>query len=84
MFLYLPMQWQERNLGRTQCYDFAYIHDGPVGDPEANLRLFDFLKEQNKGASHFMIGANIHDNPIGGRGDVESRLQAGRHRSTVK
>ena len=38
------------------------IDDGPVGDPDANPRLYDFLKEQNQRAGHFMIGANIHDN----------------------
>ena len=49
--------------GIIQCYDLAYIDDGPVGDPDANLRLYDFLKEQIQRASHLMIGANIHDNP---------------------
>ena len=37
--------------------------DGPVGDPDASPRLYDFLKEQNQKISHFMIGANIRDNP---------------------
>ena len=35
---------------------------GPVGDPDANLRLYDLLQEQNQRGSHFMIGAKIHDN----------------------
>ena len=33
---YLPVQWQERELGRAQCHDWAYIDDNPVGDPDAN------------------------------------------------
>ena len=37
--------------------------DGPVGDPDASPRLYDFLKDQNQKISHFMIGANIRDNP---------------------
>jgi chitin deacetylase len=39
------------------------VDDGPVGDPDASPRLYDFLKEQNQKISHFMIGANIRDNP---------------------
>ena len=58
----LPLQWQERNLGRAQYHESAYIDDGPVGDPDANLRLYDFLKEKNQRSSHFMIGTNVHDN----------------------
>ena len=30
---------------------------------QADLRLYDFLKEQDQKASHLMICANIHDNP---------------------
>ena len=39
------------------------VDDGPVADPDASPRLYDFLKEQNQKISHFMIGANIRDNP---------------------
>jgi chitin deacetylase len=39
------------------------VDDGPVGKPDASPRLYDFLKEQNQKISHFMIGANIRDNP---------------------
>ena len=35
---------------------------GPVGDPDAILRLYDLLQEQNQRGRHFMIGAKIHDN----------------------
>src|SRR5258706_6199278 len=38
------------------------VDDGPVGDPDASPRLYDFLKEQKQKISHFMIGANIRDN----------------------
>ena len=51
--------WDAPNVMITR----VYIDDGPVGDPGANLRLYDFLKEQNQRASHFMIGTNIHENP---------------------
>jgi len=39
------------------------VDDGPVSKPDASPRLYDFLKEQNQKISHFMIGANIRDNP---------------------
>ena len=29
------------------------VDDGPVGDPDANLRLYDLLKEQNQRAGYF-------------------------------
>ena len=41
----------------------AYSDASPVGDPNANPRLYDFLKEKNQQPSDFMIGANIHENP---------------------
>ena len=34
------------NLGRDQCHDWANINDGPVGDPDADLRLCDLLKSK--------------------------------------
>jgi len=33
--------------------------DGPVTDPNASPRLYDFLKQNNLNATHFMIGENI-------------------------
>lgn len=39
------------------------VDDGPVADPDASPRLYDYLKAQNQKISHFMIGANIRDNP---------------------
>ena len=35
------------------------VDDGPVGDPNASPRLYDFLKQQNQIITHFMIGTNI-------------------------
>ena len=45
---YLPVQWQERNLGRAQCHDWASTDDGLVRDRDANLKLYEFLKEQTR------------------------------------
>ena len=39
------------------------VDDGPVSEPDASPRLYDFLKAQNQTVTHFMIGANIRDNP---------------------
>lgn len=39
------------------------VDDGPVGDPNASPRLYDFLKLNNQKVTHFMIGANILANP---------------------
>ena len=39
------------------------VDDGPVSEPDASPRLYDFLKAQNQTMTHFMIGANIRDNP---------------------
>ena len=39
------------------------VDDGPVSDAGASPRLYDFLKQQNQRITHFMIGANIRDNP---------------------
>ena len=39
------------------------VDDGPVSEPTASPRLYDFLKEQNQTITHFMIGGNIRDNP---------------------
>ena len=47
----------------ARCYEWAYFDDGPVGDPDANLRLYGFLKEKTQRSSHFMIRINIYDNP---------------------
>jgi len=33
--------------------------DGPVNDPTASPRLYDFIKQNHIRATHFMIGANI-------------------------
>ena len=76
MLLCLPVQWQERNLGRAQCHDWAYIDDGPVGDPDANSRLYDFLKEKKQRSSHFMIGTNVHDGPQLRSGHVDCHSTA--------
>ena len=51
----------------------TYIDHGPVGVPDASLRLYDFLNEQDQRASHFMIGANIRDN---GRGVIDRHYTA--------
>lgn len=39
------------------------VDDGPVGYPEASPRLYDFLRANNQKVTHFMIGANIRNNP---------------------
>ena len=31
----------------TPMIGLGFFDDGPVGDPDANVRLYDFLKEQN-------------------------------------
>ena len=60
----LPKQWQEGNLGHANdMIGLGFIDDRPIGDPDTNLRLYDFLRDQNQRASHFIIGAKIHDNP---------------------
>ena len=51
------------------------VDDGPVGDPDANRRLYDLHKEQNQRDRHFMIRANIHDN-LPGSGDVDCHCTA--------
>lgn len=45
------------------CQDWAYIDDDPARDPDANLRRYDLFEEKKWRANHFMLGANIHDNP---------------------
>ena len=60
---YLPVQWQERNLGPPNVMIALSVDDDPVGDSDADPRLYDFLKQQNQRDSHFMIGTTIHDNP---------------------
>ena len=87
MLRYLPVEWQERNLGTAQRHDWAYIDNDPVRDPDANLRLYDFLKEKNQRVSHIIIGANIHDNPQRQSGRRRSPLYwpaRQLHRSTIK
>jgi peptidoglycan/xylan/chitin deacetylase (PgdA/CDA1 family) len=63
MLWHLSVQRRERNLGAPDGMIGLSVDDGPVGDPDASPRLYDFLKEQNQKISHFMIGANIRDNP---------------------
>ena len=41
----------------------GFIDDGPVGDPDTNLRPYTFLKDRNQRASHFMIGVDNLHNP---------------------
>ena len=52
----------------------GFIDDGPVEDLDANVRLYDFLTEQNQRASHLMIGANPQYNS--GLGDVDCHCTA--------
>jgi hypothetical protein len=48
------------NLRCARRHGWASVDGGQAGD----LRLYDFLREQNQKASHFMIGVNIiRDNP---------------------
>ena len=49
--------------GTNVIIGLGFIDAGPVGDSDANVRLYDFLQQQNQRASHFMIDGNIHDNP---------------------
>ena len=67
---YLPVQWQERNLGGAQCLDWTYIDHGPVGVPDANARLYDLLNEQNQRAGHFIIAPTFATTHSGGWGVV--------------
>lgn len=46
----------------AQCHIELRIDDGPAGDPDANLRLYDPLEEQNQRSSYFMVGLNLHGN----------------------
>ena len=46
----LPARAMERaksGVWPTPMIGLGFIEDGPVGDPDANVRLYDFLKEQN-------------------------------------
>ncbi len=71
MLQYLSVQWQERNLGRTQWHDRAYINYGPVGDPDANLWLYDSLKERNQRPSHLRLAPTFTTTRSGGRGHID-------------
>ena len=91
MLLCLPVRWQERNLGGAQCQEWAYINNGPVGDPDASLRLYDFLKE-NKLAIKPLYDWHQHSRQLAAAVGATSiaivqpacRLQAERRRSIVK
>ena len=57
--------------GKSEIWDvpnvmigLGFINDDPVRGSDAKPRRYHFLKEQNQRASHFMINANIHDDPV--------------------
>jgi len=77
--------------GTPNVTNVLSVDDGPVGAPDANLRLYILLKEQNQRAGHFYDWRQHSRQPSAVVGATSiaieqpaRRLWAERHRPTVK
>src|SRR5882757_8913161 len=76
MLWYLPVQWQERNLGRPMSRLCSALTTAPLETPTLTCDSTTSLKCRTREPATFMIGANIHDNSASGRGDVDRHCTA--------